>query len=301
MDLPIDLKQLRYFIHIAEFGSFTKAADYLDVAQPLLSRQIRRLETTLGKSLLIRTGRGVTLNDSGKILLQYSREIMSLMEQVYEELIQGNLAGNISIDIPPTLARILSVPLTKLFREILPDAKLIITEAMTSAIEERITTGRLDMGLLYNSNRPQDLELQVLATENLYLIAPTTYPIKKSTALSLQEIEKIPLILPSYPNTFRKLIEFEMAKAGLKPNVILEMNSINTIIELIVEGLGCGILSEKILLTLNEEDQNKLQAIKLPCLESRLYLATSNKKNMTKTQETVKDIILKLISDFYEQ
>ena len=70
MDLPIDLKQLRYFIHIAEFGSFTKAADYLDVAQPLLSRQIRRLETTLGKSLLIRTGRGVTLNDSGKILLQ---------------------------------------------------------------------------------------------------------------------------------------------------------------------------------------------------------------------------------------
>lgn len=301
MDLLIDLKQLRYFIHVAEFGSFTKAADYLDVAQPLLSRQIRKLETTLGKSLLIRTGRGVTLNDSGKILLRYSREIMALMEQVYEELIQGNLAGNISIGIPPTLARILSVPLTKVFREILPDAKLIITEAMTSTIEDRITTGRLDMGLLYNSNRSQDLELQILATENLYLIAPKAFHFKQSTALSLQEIENTPLILPSYPNTFRKLIELEMAKVGLKPNVILEMNSINTIIELIVEGLGCGILSKNILLTLSKEDQNKLQAIKLPCLESSLYLATSNKKNLTKTQETMQKIILKLIKHYFHE
>lgn len=298
MDLPIDFKQLQYFIHVAEFGSFTKAADFLDVAQPLLSRQIRRLETTLGKSLFIRTGRGVTLNDSGKILLQYSREIMFLMSQVHDELVQGNLAGSVSIGIPPTLARIISVPLTKLFRDILPEARLIITEAMTSTIEDRIATGRLDMGLLYNSSRSKDLELQVLATENLFLIAPNTFEFSSSKFLTLKEIKDIPLILPTYPNTFRKLIEFEMTKAGLKPHVILEMNSINTILELIVEGLGCGILSQKILLTLSKDEQKKVKAIKLPSLESRIYLATSNKKNTTKIQETMREEILKL-SDIY--
>lgn len=297
--LPIDLKQLRYFIHVAELGSFTQAANYLDVAQPILSRQIRRLETTLGKSLLIRTGRGVTLNDSGKILLQYSRQIMALMEQVNDELIQGSLAGSISIGIPPTLSRILSVPLTKLFRQTLPDAKLIITEAMTSSIEDRIAGGQLNMGLLYNSNRSQDLDLEVLASENLYLIAPKTFQFPQTDALSLNDIKDIPLILPSYPNTFRKLIELEMTKASLKPNVILEMNSINTIIELIVEGLGCGILSQKIISTLSQDDQTKVQAIKLPCLESKIYLASSNKRNTTKTQSLTQKVILDIVDEYF--
>lgn len=298
-DLPIDLKQLKYFIHVAELGSFTQAANYLDVAQPILSRQIRRLETTLGKSLLIRTGRGVTLNDSGKVLLEYSRQIMSLIDQVHDELIQGTLSGNIAIGIPPTLSRILSVPLTKKFREKLPEAKLIITESMTSTIEEKIADGRLNMGLLYNSNRSQDLDLKVLASENLYLIAPRNFPLKNYTTLSLEEASEIPLILPSYPNTFRKLIELEMTKSSLKPQVILEMNSINTIIELIVEGLGCGILSQKIIDTLNTEDQAKIKAVCMPSLKSKLYLATSNKHNITKTQKLTQEIILEVIHQYF--
>lgn len=299
-NLPIDLKQLRYFIHVAEFGSFTQAANHLDVAQPILSRQIRKLETTLGKSLLIRNGRGVSLTDSGHILLQYSREILTLVGHVYEELVQGNLSGHISIGIPPTLARMLSVALTKKFHTAMPEARLIITEAMTSAIEDRIITGRLDMGLLYNTNRSQELDLQVLAKENLYLIAPKEYQFGDKKELRLQDIAGLPLILPSYPNTFRKLIEVEMTKSGLKPNVILEMNSINTIIELIVEGLGCGLLSRKILNTLSEDDRNKIQAICVPSLESRLYLATSNKRMITKTQTTMLQIIHGLINEYFK-
>lgn len=298
-NLPIDLKQLRYFIHVAEFGSFTKAAHHLDVAQPILSRQIRKLETTLGKSLLIRNGRGVSLTDSGHILLQYSREILTLVGHIYEELVQGSLSGHISIGIPPTLSRLMSVSLTKQFHSAMPEARLVITEAMTSTIEDRIITGRLDMGLLYNTNRSQELDLQVLAKENLYLIAPKEYQFGNKTQLQLKDVADLPLILPSYPNTFRKLIEVEMTKIGLKPNVILEMNSIHTIIELIVEGIGCGLLSHKILNTLREEDRNKLNAICIPSLESRLYLATSNKRMITKTQTTMLQIIHSLINEYF--
>lgn len=300
-NLPIDLKQLRYFIHVAEFGSFTKAANHLDVAQPILSRQIRKLETTLGKSLLIRNGRGVSLTDSGHILLQYSREILTLVGHIYEELVQGSLSGHISIGIPPTLSRMLSVSLTKQFHKALPEARLVITEAMTATIEDRIITGRLDMGLLYNTSRSQELDLQVLAKENLYLIAPKEYEFNNKNQLQLEDVAGLPLILPSYPNTFRKLIEVEMTKSGLKPNVILEMNSIHTIIELIVEGVGCGILSQKILKTLNNEDRNKLNAICIPALESRLYLATSNKRMITKTQTTMLQIIHSLINEYFNQ
>lgn len=298
-NLPIDLKQLRYFIHVAEFGSFTKAAHHLDVAQPILSRQIRKLETTLGKSLLIRNGRGVSLTDSGHILLQYSREILTLVGHIYEELVQGSLSGHISIGIPPTLSRLMSVSLTKQFHSAMPEARLVITEAMTSTIEDRIITGRLDMGLLYNTSRSQELDLQVLAKENLYLIAPKEYQFGNKTQLQLKDVADLPLILPSYPNTFRKLIEVEMTKIGLKPNVILEMNSIHTIIELIVEGIGCGLLSHKILNTLREEDRNKLNAICIPSLESRLYLATSNKRMITKTQTTMLQIIHSLINEYF--
>lgn len=92
----MDLKQLLYFTHVAELGSYTRAAELIDVAQPVLSRQIRKLEIELRQNLLIRHGRGVILTDAGRVLLKHSRLILQQLEQ---EMLKLNLKPQIELEV----------------------------------------------------------------------------------------------------------------------------------------------------------------------------------------------------------
>ena len=134
----MDLKQLEYFVRVAEMGSFTKAAMALEVAQPALSRQIRLLEVELRQNLLLRNGRGATPTEAGKLLLEHGRGILHQVARAREELgrVRGALAGRVAIGLPPSLARVLTVPLTRQFRQQLPEASLSITESLSNSMQE---------------------------------------------------------------------------------------------------------------------------------------------------------------------
>lgn len=289
----MDLKQLKYFTHVAEFGSFSKAANFLNVAQPILSRQVRQLEVELRRNLLIRNGRGVSLTEAGKVLLEHSRGILHQVERAYEDVTRQQLSGRVTIGIPPTMAKILAVPMTVAFRRQLPNASLVIMEGLTAVIEEGLLTGRLDMGLLHNPAFSLDLEIALLAQESLCLIArkddPRFMPAQQD--LTLQDVAGLPLILPSPHNTYRMLVEIEMAKLGCKPGVVLEINSVATILDLVLEDMGYAILSSKTLALVSSPEKLKAYPIHSPELINRLFMATSNKRPMTQTQKTLQAII----------
>jgi DNA-binding transcriptional LysR family regulator len=134
----MDLKQLQYFITVAELESFTRASEALGVAQPALSRQIRLLEVELRQNLLIRNGRGAIPTDAGKLLLGHARGIHHQLERAREELLhmRGGLTGRVALGLPPSLARALTVPLTRAFRVEMPDAQLTIREGLSTAMQE---------------------------------------------------------------------------------------------------------------------------------------------------------------------
>ena len=134
----VELKQLKYFMHVAELGSYTRAAEVIDVAQPVLSRQIRQLEIELRQNLLIRHGRGVVLTDSGRTLLKHVNIIMDQIDEAYEDLSlsDGKLAGHITIGLPPTVAKLIAIDLVRAFKQRLPLAHLTIEEGLTVHIEE---------------------------------------------------------------------------------------------------------------------------------------------------------------------
>lgn len=298
----VELKQLRYFTHVAEFASFTKAANYLDISASVLSRQIRKLEVDLGKALLIRDGRGVVLTESGYILLEHCRKILVAMDHAVEAVTDAQLSGNVSLGFPPTLARYFSVPIIQTFHELMPKAKLRVIEESTVSIEESIITGRLDMGLIYNPIHAQDLDLVFLLKECLYLIAPKKMPLKTDNeGISLREVAKLPLILPAYPNGHRRLIETEMIKSACKPNLILEVNSVRTMFELVAASTGCTIFSQKGIDLLPKEDRSKVQMHKIYSSEliTNLYIATSNKRMMTQTEKTLSKVIRNLCEQHF--
>ncbi len=134
----MDLKQIEYFVRVAELGSFTRAAVVLNIAQPALSRQVRLLEVELRQNLLVRNGRGAVPTEAGKALLEHGRGILHQVERAREELgrVRGALAGRVAIGLPHQRgARVMTVPADpRLPQTELPEVRLSISEGLSGAI-----------------------------------------------------------------------------------------------------------------------------------------------------------------------
>lgn len=292
----MDLKQLEYFVRVAELGSFTRASGVLEIAQPALSRQIRLLEIELRQNLLIRNGRGVVTTDAGKVLLEHGRGILHQVIRAKEDLgrVRGALSGRVAVGLPPSMGKVLTVPLTREFRKRLPDAVLSISEGLSIMTQDWLLTGRLDIALLYNPTYSPDLETIELFEEELYLISPfTTSSI--SSPITLSAIAKLSLIIPARPNALRMLIENRMNKIGEKLTVDLEIDGITSILDLVKEGLGYAILPRYAVQASGRAGQFNAQ--KISGLNSKLVIATAAHRPSTLTQQSMLQMIRELVDE----
>lgn len=298
----MDLKQLNYFVHVAELGSYTRAAEFLNVAQPILSRQIRQLETELRRSLLIRHGRGVELTEAGETLLKHSRTILKQLSDAREALSQkdGLISGRIVLGIPPTLSRLLAVDIIKRFRTQLPHASLGISEGLSVNLQSDLLQGRIQVALLYNPPYSTEINTRLLQHEQLHLIATVTDPLfTPDTPITADQLAQLPLIMPRSPNTYRSLFEREMASLNQKPNIILEIDSIDTMLELVAEEMGYAILSPYAASTFSSRRNLKAIPLRQPMLDSNLFVATSNKHAQTRLQRELVRIISEVAHDYF--
>jgi len=298
----MDLKQLEYFVRVAELGSFTRASISLDVAQPAPSRQIRLLEVELRQNLLTRNGRGAVPTEAGKLLLEHGRGILHQVQLTREEMgaARGALAGRVSIGLPPSLSKLITVPLVKAFREALPHAHLTLTEGFSVQMHEGLRLGNLDMAVLYNPGQSSELEMSTLDEDELSLISHNPAEGKKAKkpaapAISLKEVAALPLILPSRPNAFRILLEGEMMALGCKPDVCLEVDGLNAILNLVKEGMGHAVLPSYTLSNFDSRDTFTVQSIHSPRIMSQLMLVWSARRPTTQTQRKAMDVVTRVV------
>jgi len=292
----MDLKQLEYFVRVAELGSFTRAAVALNVAQPALSRQVRQLEVELRQNLLIRNGRGATPTEAGKLLLEHGRGILHQVERAREELgrVRGALAGRVAIGLPPSVAKAMAVPLIREFRKRMPDATLSISEGLSVGMHEALATGRLDIALLYNASPSPDIELAPLLEEPLFLVQHHTGkapPAARTRPVPLREVASLPLVIPSRPNAIRMLVETEMANLGCRPQVALEIDGVAAILDLVEDGAGNAVLSRNAVATSARPQAFSLRPISSPTLRSKLLTAMSSQRPATLTQKAALQLI----------
>lgn len=298
----MDLKQLEYFVRVAELGSFTRASIALNIAQPALSRQIRLLEVELRQNLLSRNGRGATPTSAGKLLLEHGRGILHQVALAREELStsRGALAGKVSIGLPPSLSKLITVPLTHAFRKELPQAQLTLTEGFSVLMFEGLRLGNLDMAVLYNPDKSPELEMAMLHEEELVLISPRASvkaaAAKKDQQVSLAEIADLPLILPSRPNAFRILIEGEMIGIGCRPNITLEVDGLNAILNLVKEGLGHAVLPAYTLSNFDNVAPFLVRKIHSPRIQSRLELVWSARRPTTETHKKALGVVRAVVA-----
>ncbi|MDZ4127539.1 MAG: LysR substrate-binding domain-containing protein, partial [Hydrogenophaga sp.] len=216
------------------------------------------------------------------------------VERAREELgrVRGALAGRVAIGLPPSLARVLTVPLTRAFRAQLPEASLSISEALSVTMLEWLTTGRLDIAVLYNAQPVAEIEIHPLRDEELLLIEPRPPGLSEDppTAIGLREVAELPLVIPSRPNAIRMQVETEMANIGCRPNVALEIDGVSAILDLVADGAGAALLSRNAVASSIRPSAYRMRPVHPP-LKTRLCLATSSQRPATLTQQKTLELI----------
>jgi LysR family nitrogen assimilation transcriptional regulator len=285
----MDLKQLDYFVHVADASSFSKAAQLLSVAQPALSRQIRALEVELRQTLFLRNGRGVTLTPPGARLLAHARHPAAGGRS--RELDESRTApvGRVALGVPPSVSRVLSGPVVAEFRARFPRADISIAEGLTVHILEWLALGRIDVGIVYNPPASPAVELRAFVEQQLYLIGPKrARPGDRGGSVELRQLPTYPLIIPSRPHTIRMLVDSRLSALGLKAAVALEIDGIRAILDLVQRGHGYAVLPRHALIEAGPGAKLAARPIVQPALRSVMAVATSAQRPLTRmAQETI--------------
>src|SRR5690606_21449857 len=180
--------------------------------------------------------------------------------------------------------------LTRQFRKRLPNASLSISEGLSMVMQEWLLAGRLDIALMYNPSPSADLDLSPLTSERLYLVG-TLGPHPSDQPLPLQALVNIPLIIPNRPNTVRMLLESEMSLIGARPNIRLEIDSVQAILDLVADGTGYAVLLEPVVLTTTQTERYYTPAITLSEPPRRLCLALPAARITTLKQLAMLEVI----------
>ncbi len=299
----MNLKHLESFVRVAELGSFSKASRVLDVAQPALSRQVRQLETDLHETLLLRNGRGASLTDAGKRLFEHGVQILQRVALAREDLgAQRDVAvGHVTIGMPPSIGRRLTLPLIEGFRERWPRARLTIVEGLSAHIVEWIAGGRADLGLLYNPDAQPALEITPVIHERLCLVqrAATTRQRRRPTPVKLSALPEHPLILPERHQAIRRLLETQAVQSGVKLHIAWEVSSVPAIIDLVCAGTGSAVLNASAVVASGRARDLTVRPIVEPELTTVLCLAQSASKPptplMRQSAELLVDLVKRLV------
>jgi LysR family nitrogen assimilation transcriptional regulator len=295
----MDLKKLDYFVNVVDLGSFTRAATHLSIAQSALSHQVRYLEIELKQTLLHRNGRGVTPTDAGRRLLAHARGILMQVRRARDELTETRdaMVGHIILGLPPTISRHLTVPFVKSFRNSFPKGTVSVVEALSASVVERITEGRVDIGLVFNPAPLPSVEIRPLLEQQLLLISSkATGKHRSSKSVQLREIPRYPLILTSRMNANRMFIEAHLAQLGLKPQIEFEIDGIASVLDLVHEGYGHAVLP---LISLSGhvfERSFTTRPIVRPKLSIPLSLVTSAQRPITPLARETLSLVQKTIS-----
>ncbi len=244
----MDLKELRYFRTIVQCGTFSKAAAHLRIAQPALSRQMQKLEHSLGVELLRRTSRGVTPTEAGQALLhrtiQFEQEIDETRREVAKYADRPTGAMRVAVQMP--LSLIMMPELVKAYRTSFPDVVLELTEGFSGDLIDGLLDRRLDAAIVdAPSHLHADLTCSPLWVETLQLVCPAAGAAAEQFGagpVPLAELAKLPIIMPSRKYAIRRLVDAAFERHRLKFRPIFEANGSFMIFELVKSGFGCTLM-----------------------------------------------------------
>lgn len=231
---------MRAFVHVADQRSFSRAASVLRITQPALSRQIRQLEEELGTKFFHRHGHGVALTNTGAILFERCKRILSDVEdlrgEIGRQLPRPGITGTVTLGVPAPMAWRFAHPFLSRFGQQFPGVTLRVVEGFSAFLHEWLLSGTVDLAVLYGPRPSKIIEATELLIEDLFAIGPPSFADRK--AITVEELSKHPLIVPHPPHVIRTLAH----EAGLQPSRFVEVDALSLMVELAHQGKGFSLL-----------------------------------------------------------
>ncbi len=292
----MDFRQLESFVRVVELASYTRAAMLMRVTQPSLSRQIRQLEVELGQTLLYRTGRGATPTDAGKCLLEHAYAVLEVVNRAKSALNDHGkeVSGRVVVGMPPRVARTLATPLVNAFLSLNPKASITVTEGLSTVLEEWLIAGRLDIALLYDPSNANQLFLESMWRESMVLVGARKRMTKTGSSIKFSQLAEYPLVLPPVPNATRILAESTARRASIHLNVVAEIDTIQSILELVSTGAAYGFVPEGITTANAERLGLGVARVTAPVVRNSLMLATARHHPSTRVATATYELMKKL-------
>ena len=238
----MELRQLRYFVRVVELGSMSRAALDLNLVQSALSQQISRLEGELSARLLQRSRKGVTPTEAGMAFFREAQLALRHAEQAARAARQARLSGTVSVGLAPTTAAVLGLPLMHAMRQRYPDVRLHMVESLSGHLTQMLNARQLDLAVLFETDAARRWSVTPLLEEKLYLIRSRRgLPAKAGASVSIAELADMPLILPTGPHGLRSTLDAAFARAGIRPVLAAEIDSLALLMDAVDAGLGATL------------------------------------------------------------
>jgi DNA-binding transcriptional LysR family regulator len=243
----MELRQLAYFVAVAEERNFTRAAERIPIAQPSISQQIRRLEAELGERLFLRDRRDIRLTPAGQALLSHARAALQAAEGGREAVaaLSGLLTGRLTVGLVHPLPDRRFPRLLGAFHRAHPRIELTLIEDQTDALLAALAAGQLDAALIGQGSYdqpPPDVESLLVATEPVVAAAHPTHPLAGRGQVPLRALRAEPMVTLTRASKLRSTLEIACHAVGFVPRIAAETSDLGVMVELAAEQLGLAVL-----------------------------------------------------------
>lgn len=293
----MDARSLRYFVQVADSRSFSNAANFLRIGQPALSRCIQQLEDELGVQLFLRTRRGVELTPAGQILRTRSKFILDQFGQLRDEVRAHahDVTGTAIVGVPAAAGQIIVPEIMRHLNEQYSGVRLHIVEGLSSETYDRLLGRTVQIGLMYDVSAHRDLSCEPLAMEDVCLVGRQDKIRALGAVTDIAQIENLPLILPTSPNSRRLLVEKTFRERELMLNVAAEIDGFATTRALLSEGFGYSLMTQAAVFALGDNPSLVAVELKSNDLQWRLDLVRHRSQMNNQVVNVVAAIIRNVI------
>ena len=295
----VELRQLRYFVEVAEREHISEAAEHLHVAQSAISRQIANLEEELGTPLFERIGRNVKLTPVGKIFLEHCitalKGIDFAAKQVEEFLDPAK--GTIKIGFPTSLASYVLPTVISAFKKEYPEISFHLRQGSYKYLIEAVKNRELNLALL-GPLPPKDeaINTTVLFSENIHALLPATHPLAKKDSINLVDLRNDQFVLFPEGYILNKVAVDACRSVGFMPNITSEGEDMDALKGLVAAGIGVTLLPESSLYDSTPRMTVKVP-IAIPNIRRTVGIIAPTSKDLAPSEE----VFVKFISNFYSR
>jgi LysR family nitrogen assimilation transcriptional regulator len=298
----MDLRKIENLIHVADQGSFSKAASVLGIAQSALGRQVRKLEDECGCALLYRNGRGVSLTPDGEKLLERLRPLLRQMDHVVTEFHndQKSPSGQVTLGLTPTLSHMVGARLVAEVWKQHPRIQLNIITGYSGYVLEWLTNARVDIAVLHDARRSQHIAFDPLAELDLALVSPPqnlSPAARAMRSIRFDQLRDLPLVLPTRNHGLRRTLEHAATQADMPLNIAFEMDALELMKDLVATGMAHTVLGLPAVAREVAAGTLVIRRITHPGLSTRLMLATAASRPTTQAVKIVQGMLRDVLGE----